>query len=283
MKKFVKASALYRTALSLLAVFVFLLPMGVHAAGKDAPLYDEAYLLSTADKESLKAQILKLADTYNMNFVLLTISDAMGKSAMEYADDFYMDQGFYGNDRKGGAIYLIDMDNREVRIETAHNMQYYLTDSRVDEVIDAGYDDLVDGQYGQCFQKMLERTEYFLKKGIPSDQYIYDSETGEIRRYHSITFLEAVIAAVAALCAGAGACACTAYAYRKKYSRYEYAWRNHTTLELAEKTDDLVRHFVTHRRIPKDPPPGSGGGGGSRTTVHHSSGGGSFGGGGRKF
>ena len=103
-----------------------------------AEVYDEADLLSDDEEEQLSLQIQKLSDTYDMNFVVLTIDDAEGKTATEYADDFYVDKGYNVNDRKGGAIYLVDMDNREVRVEADQDMQYYLTDKRADEVIDAG-------------------------------------------------------------------------------------------------------------------------------------------------
>ena len=50
-----------------------------------------------------------LAENFNMNFVILTTDDAEGKEAEVYADDFYMDNGFYDDGKDGGAIYIIDM------------------------------------------------------------------------------------------------------------------------------------------------------------------------------
>ena len=102
-----------------------------------AEVYDEADLLSDDEEEQLSLQIQKLSDTYDMNFVVLTIDDAEGKTATEYADDFYVDKGYTVNDRKGGAIYLVEMDNREVRVEADQDMQYYQIDKRAEEAIDA--------------------------------------------------------------------------------------------------------------------------------------------------
>ncbi|MDO5425820.1 MAG: TPM domain-containing protein [Eubacteriales bacterium] len=255
-------------------------PLWAEAA---APVYDYADLLDTGEEENLLTKISALEEEYDMNFVILTIDDAEGKTPTEYADDFYMDQGYYDNERKGGAIYLIDMDNREVRVEVAHDLQYYLTDSRADAVIDAGYDDVASGNYYDCFMKMLDRTVDFLEAGIPANQYRYNSETGEIERYRSITPVEAGVAAVAALIAGAAACIGVVTSYRKKFSTYKYPWRKKCSFQVRRENDQLVNKFVTSRRIPKDPPPDSGGGGGNVTTTHTSSGGGSFSGSGRSF
>ena len=68
-----------------------------------------------------------------------------------YADDFYMDNGYYDNGMDGGILFLIDMDNRQVWISTAHDMRYYLTDERLEDVIDAGYEELTEEKYALCF------------------------------------------------------------------------------------------------------------------------------------
>lgn len=268
-------------ALAAFGMAAFLLSGTCVRAEESGPVYDYANLLSDKEEAELEERVAGLEEDWDMNFVILTIEDAQGKSAMDYADDFYMDQGYYDNERRGGVIYLIDMDNREVRVETAHDMLYYLTDKRVDAVIDAGYEELTEGYYYGCFWYMMDQTEEFLEDGIPAGQYTYDSETGEIRVYRSITSGEAVLAILAAILAGAAACLYVRFSYRKKYTTYRYPWQEKGQFQARKKTDHIVNQVVTSRRIPKDPPPDSDGG--NITTTHDSSGGGTFGGGGRSF
>lgn len=104
-------------------------------------VFDKADLLTTEEEDELNDMANNLAENFNMNFIILTTDDVEGKEAEVYADDFYMDNGFCDDGKDGGAIYLIDMDNRRVQVETAGDMKVrYITDDRVDGIIDAGYE-----------------------------------------------------------------------------------------------------------------------------------------------
>ena len=48
----------------------------------------------------------------------------------------------------------------------------YLTDERIDGVIDAGYDNLKAKNYADGILEMLNETESYLEDGIPSDSII---------------------------------------------------------------------------------------------------------------
>lgn len=277
-----KKNYIIRKLLCLLLLFLL---CSIHAqAAREKQIFDQSGLMNDREISAITEKANELREKYQMNFVILTTDDAGGKTAMEYADDFYMDQGFYDNDEKGGATFLIDMDNRELWIGTAGDMRYFLTDERIEQVIDAGYSFLRDKEYYDCFEQLLEQTRIFLEKGIPSDQYTYDTETGEIVRYRSIRPIEALIALIAALAAGGIACALVVGKYRLKWGTYKYPFREKSKLTLTGKEDRFMNQVVTTRHIPRNPPPGSGGGGGGgRSSTHTSGGGGNFGGGGRKF
>ena len=266
----------------LILLLALLCQLSVLAA--QGQVFDQAGLFESSQNADLRERTDLLREQYNMNMVVVTTDDAQGKDAQDYGDDFYMDNGFYGNEEKGGAQFLIDMDNRKVWISTAGDMQYYLTDARVEDVIDAGYGEIKAGNYYQAVCRMLERTAQWIEEGIPADQYTYNEETGEIVRYRSITPMEAGIAAAIALAAAAAVCFGVAGRYQLKWGTYKYPYQEKCSLKLTRKNDRFTNQIVTTRHIPKSPPPSSGGGGGGGgTTVHTSSGGGSFGGGGRGF
>lgn len=260
----------------------FLLVVSVSAAASQ--VYDDAGLFLQGEMAELETAADELRDRHHMNFVIVTTDDAGGKSSREYADDFYMDNGYYDNGERGGITLLIDMDNREVYVSTAGDMLYYVTDKKVEEILDEGYGYVADGDYAKAMAGMLERVDDIIEGGIQNGQYIYDEETGKIIRYRSLTVMDILLAVLAALLLAGGAC----FGIYRKYSfveKYQYSINQNANMKLQNRSDHLVNQFVTKRRIPRNPPSGGNGHSSSsgRTTVHRSSGGGSFGGGGRKF
>ena len=261
---------------------LLLLFSGMTALAANQPwVFDQAALFSDSQAEALTEKAASINDSYQMNMVIVTTAEAEGKTAEAYADDFYMDHGFYSDGQKGGVLFLIDMDNSKVWLATFGDMIYYLTDERVDSVIDAGYGEVTEGAYHDAVMKMMDRTVSYIEKGIPADQYTYDRETGKIVRYRSLRPIEILISVLAALLAGGLVCAGVIGKYRLKWGTYKYPFREKSTLALNRQEDRFINQVVTTRRIPKNPP--SSGGGGSRSTTHTSSGGGRSGGGGRSF
>ena len=227
-----------------------------------------------------------LAENFNMNFVILTTDDAEGKEAEVYADDFYMDNGFYDDGKDGGAIYLIDMDNRRVQVETAGDMKVrYITDDRVDGIIDAGYEDVKDGAYAAAFEAMLNATVDYIEDGVVDGKYTYNEDTGEYDYYDTgkeilqITLAEFLIALGIALVAGGVAVSCVIGTYYLKWGAYEYPYKEKAKLKVSRKRDDFIGSHVSHRHIEHESNSSDSG----MTTTHDSSGGGNFGGGGRDF
>ncbi len=244
-------------------------------------IYDDAGLLSEEERTKLEEQAQKKSEEYNQNFVFLTTDDAEGKDARDYADDFYMDHGFYENERSGGIVFLIDMDNRTLQVETAGAMkELFITDSRVENILDAGYPYLTEGDYAECFVSMLDQTAAYIADGVVSGKYVYNEDTGEYRVHRSITPIEMLVSFLMALAAGGAAAGAVIGRYRMKWEKDSYAYQENGKLMLTGKEDHYKGQFVTRRRIPKN---NSSGGDSGKTTTHHSSGGGEFGGGGRDF
>lgn len=269
--------------MGLLLLFLCIFLPGILALAEEEQIFDQAELLDSRQIQQIREQTDLLREKHQMNFVIVTTNDAMGKDTEDYADDFYMDHGFYDNGKAGGLTLLIDMDNRQVWISTAGDMIYYLTDDRIQEVIDRGYEQLKNGEYAACFLNMLEGAADYVEEGIPSDLYIRDTETGKIVKYRSILPWEAALAVAIALAAAAGAAVWVVGSYRMKWGTYKYPYESKSSMKLYVKNDRFVNQVVTTRHIPRNPPPSGGGGGGSVSSTHSSSGGGTFGGGGRGF
>lgn len=262
------------------AVF-FLFSMA--ALAEEKCVFDQADLLTDQEEEALEKLAKEYFEEWDMNFLAVTTEDAEGKSSREYADDFY-DTYFPEASEEDGVLYLIDMDHREIYLSTSGEAIRYLTDSRIDYILDEAFEEVADGDYYETFLEFFENTEYYLKQGIPSGQYNYDTETGEIDRYREpkkITVLELVIALAAALAAAGGTCAWIVGKYQLKFEDFHYDAYTDSEVRLSVKEDCLINSFVTHRRIPRNN--GGSGGGAGRSSIHTSSSGRSHGGGGRGF
>lgn len=264
--------------------------LGVTALAESEPVQvvDDAGLLSPSEEQDIAGQVEKLEKSVKWDIMVVSTADAEGMSATEYAEQWFEQHTTRGD----GVICLIDMDNRESIIRTYGQAIYYLTDDRIDKILDDAVAKVSKEDYHGAYTSMLEGVKSAYQRGIPDDQYTYDENTGKILGYYRdwkrITLGEAILAVVAALAAGGITIAAVIGKYRMKWGGYQYSYRENSHVELAKQNDRFVNQVVTHRRIPRqDENHGgrSGGGrsGGSRSTTHVSSGGRRSGGGSRKF
>ncbi len=273
--------------LKVLTAVLFLCTMlfgTLNVSAESAYVYDDADLLTAEEEAELQKYAEVFHENWDMNFLVVTTDDAGGKSTTEYADDFY-DARFSEYSEEDGMIYLIDMDHREITLSTCGIAIRYLTDDRVDRILDEAVEYVADGDYYGSFVAFFDETDYYLNQGIPQDQYNYDVETGESDDYYDsyespqITLIELLIALIAALAAAGGTVAFITAKYQLKFEDFHYDAYTNSDVKLSVKQDQLVNQFVTHRRIPKN----NGSSGGGRSSMHRSSSGRSHGGGSRRF
>lgn len=268
----------------ILVLFCAVFLNGFCVSAKETAVYDQADLLSAEEEEALETLAEDYSTEWQMNFLIVTTEDTEGKTAEDYADDFY-DLHFPENTQEDGVLYLIDMEHREIYLSTSGIAIRYLTDQRIDTLLDDAYGYVSEGDYFGTFESFLEGTVSYLKKGIPSDQYNYDTETGEIDPYklkYQITPMECLIALIAGLAAAGGTMLFIKAKYQLKFEDFHYDAYTDSEVELTVREDRLINTMVTHRRIPRNDEH-SGGGHSSGSSVHHSSSGRSHGGGGRNF
>ncbi|KAF1301285.1 MULTISPECIES: TPM domain-containing protein [Enterococcus] len=237
---------------------------------------DDAQLFTDSQITQLNETATKIGETIKGNVFIVTTYDNQ-EEPRDFADDYLREK--VGNNQNG-AVLLLDMNQRQIYISTSGNMIDYLTDRRIDTILDALETEMGDENYFEAAKTYLEKTETFVAEGVPGGHYRVDEETGKITRYKVITPLEIGIAVAAALVASIAFFLVTKSTYQLKRGGYTYAYHENADVQLTKKENRLVHSFVTTRRIPKNNNSGGGFGGGSTT---HSSGGGTFGGGGRGF
>ena len=124
-------------------------------------VYDYADLLTVEEEDALQKSAEFCKEQWNMNFLVVTTDDAEGKSSRAYADDFY-DQRFPEESEEDGVLYLIDMDNREIYLFTSGEAIRYLTDSRIDRILDEVSVQVSEDseQLSEYVKKLLDVMEY---------------------------------------------------------------------------------------------------------------------------
>lgn len=232
-------------------------------------VYDDAGLFYDTEVTTLQMELDDLCSQTGWDAAVVTTDDAVGVSSTVYADDFYDDLGF-GDD---GILYLLDMDNREIYISTAGEAAEYLTDSRIDNMLDSAVEYASNGSYYDAMYTQITMTVDYYNAGIPVDSSAAAAK---------ITVL------VAAVLIGVIAAVSAVFSVKKSYgfkdTGYVYEYSSKSRLNLTTNTDSLINSFVTTRIRPR-PKNNSGGRSGRSggSSMHTSSSGRSHGGGGRSF
>jgi len=276
--------------LIIITVFIFTaaltLPASAETLGESSTrVFDYAGLMSDGEITELEALISGMRSAYNMDFVVLTSNDALTGQSMAYADDFYDYNGFGVGAEWDGFLFFIDMNNRVPTISTCGLMIRYVTDARLNALLDTSYNYLAKGQYAAAATMTLSQLDGFIRGGIPSDQYNVDEYGNKDYYYDTVPTVRALTGTEFLVALGIGlVCALillssVKYRYGLKGSTYKYNVNGNTVVNITGATDVYLRTNVV--RVRKQ---SSSSGGGSSSSTHTSSSGRSHGGGsGRSF
>lgn len=260
-----------------LILFVFVLnTISAHSQG--ANVYDDANIFSNADILSLDEEASELGNKYNMDIIIVTTDDANGQTSRVYADDYFDYNGFGKGANRDGILFLIDMDNREIYISTSGEGIKYLTDKRIENILQDSYDRGVsDGDFYSGTRAFLNSTESYLQSGIPSNQY---SEDEKVKDKNKVSALDGIIGLIGGAISSSGFYFRTKSKYKMKNPVKPLTFRDNSTINLVSHDNRLLDTITTHRLIPR---PTSNSSSDGRSTTHTSSSGRTHGGGGKKF
>lgn len=235
---------------------------------------DDADLYTATEESKLSLDAKALGEAYNLDIVIVTTNDAKGKSSREYADDFFDYNGYGVGEERDGILFLIDMDNREVYISTSGKGIRYLTDNRIEKILDDVFaNGLTEDLMYDATNAFLRSTERYLQAGIPSNQYNKPSTTILEK---GLTMPEAIAGTVVSVVVGVGFFLLTRHRYQGKPKPVEYRYQEKNRTNFKVNTEKLVDSSVTYTIIQESSSSG-------RSSTHTSSSGRTHGGGGRKF
>lgn len=248
----------------------------IFANGEEFKVFDDANLFYEDEIIKLNEEANIISKNYDMDIIIVTTEDANGKTPREYGDDYFDYNGFGQGEDLDGILFLIDMDNREIYISTSGIGFRYLTDQRLDSIIEDVFDSgLGDGDYFGGAMGFLSSTKRYLESGIPSDQYSQDESAKE---ENSLTLLEGIISLLSGGILSGGFLFRTKSKYKMKNPVKPLTFRDNSIVNIGSQQDKLLDTITSHRIIPKTSNNNSG-----KSTTHTSSSGKTHGGKGAKF
>ncbi len=258
-------------SVSLMSVF---LGFSVSSAAGKKSVIDDAGLIKASDEKELDKKIKNIQKD-KFDVVILTVKSLDGKSAQDYADDYY-DNNDYGLDNeKSGVLFLVSKGDRKYHISTKGAGIKAFTDYGIGRVKEEIKPYLSDGDYFNACDEFLNITKDFVKAYKDGTPYDTDNPYNEEIDYVILEVIALVIAFVIALIS-VGIMRLRMNTAKPKGTAMEYIKKG--SFKLTSEKDIFMYSTVTKTAKPKDNDNSAGG-----STTHVSSSGSEHGGGGGSF
>lgn len=271
-----KADILRKLMLLVMSVSIMSVFLGFSAssaAGKKSVI-DDAGLIKASDEKELDKKIKNIQKD-KFDVVILTVKSLDGKSAQDYADDYY-DNNDYGLDNeKSGVLFLVSKGDRKYHISTKGAGIKAFTDYGIVRIKEEIKPYLSDGDYFDACDEFLNITKDFVKAYKDGTPYDTDNPYNEEIDYVILEVIALVIAFVIALIS-VGIMRLRMNTAKPKGTAMEYIKKG--SFKLTSEKDIFMYSTVTKTAKPKDNDNSAGG-----STTHVSSSGSEHGGGGGSF
>ncbi len=271
-----KADILRKLMLLVMSVSIMSVFLGFSvssAAGKKSVI-DDAGLIKASDEKELDKKIKNIQKD-KFDVVILTVKSLDGKSAQDYADDYY-DNNDYGLDNeKSGVLFLVSKGDRKYHISTKGAGIKAFTDYGIGRIKEEIRPYLSDGDYFNACDEFLNITKDFVKAYKDGTPYDTDNPYNEEIDYVILEVIALVIAFVIALIS-VGIMRLRMNTAKPKGTAMEYIKKG--SFKLTSEKDIFMYSTVTKTAKPKDNDNSAGG-----STTHVSSSGSEHGGGGGSF
>lgn len=284
-KEYIPSKWIYRLSV-LLGMFLFavlLIPSGSKAQEQvSGHVFDDAGYFSEEETEQLEELCLEYGEQSDANIIMMIENGIEGGGWKTFMEDFYDANGpdVFGN----CAMLLLDINEKERRIEIQGygEMEYIITDARIESIIDSIFDDLKAGEYYRALSAFPPLVKQYYDRGYGEDARTHTEEDNENydpyyyeKKNNSVYFLYCIPAAF--IIGGVITAVMVAQSGGKSTTTF-YSYMDKDRKSLIGRYDRYTHTTKSQRRKPQENSNHSGGGGGGV-----SSGGSSHSGGGRSF
>lgn len=244
------------------------------AASEMPRLVDNAGLLTDTEQSELLATLDEISERQQADIVVVTTNTLNGKTPMNYADDFYDDNGYGYGAEYDGVLLLVSMEDRDWWISTCGYGITAITDDGIDYISEQFLPNLSDGNYAAAFATYAELCDEFFSQAKTGQPYDGDHMPKAPFNTVKCLLISMAVGLVIALIV-TGSMKGKLKSVRMQAAAGSYVKAN--SMNITESRDIFLYNTVTRTERPKS----SSSSGGSST--HSSSSGRTHGGGGGKF
>jgi uncharacterized protein len=152
---------LFKLCLPLLIVF-FVPSAFASVYDLQARIIDNAGLLNPQERASLLALISSAASTYNFDLVIITEKNIGASDPMQYADNFFDNNGYGLGQNKDGALFLLVTDSHDYWFSTSGRGIKVLNSTAGDRLENSVVKSLKEGNFYGAFSAFLVNWNEFL-------------------------------------------------------------------------------------------------------------------------
>ena len=140
-------------------------------SGEYERLTDSAGLLSEEEAQTVLAKLDEVSERQKFDVVILTVDSLEGKTATEYADDFFDHYGYGYGKEKDGILLLVSMEDRDWALSTHGYGITAFTDAGCDYIADQFKSSLSDGEYEKAFEIYIDQCDAFVTQARDDRPY----------------------------------------------------------------------------------------------------------------
>ena len=171
-----KRNWMIHTLLLFIACFIGLFCGGYRAdsylvQAQEQRLVDDAGLLSEEEQSELSAKLDEISERQAFDVIIVTENSLDGKTATEYADDYFDYKGYGMGEDKSGILFLVTMSERKFWMSTHGDAIDTFTDSGLEYIQDQIKSDLSDGNYYDAFDSFASLCEEFIIQAEDGEPY----------------------------------------------------------------------------------------------------------------
>lgn len=127
----------------------------------ESRVFDNADLLTTKEEAQLQDLCEKVRQDWELDLAYLTTNGTEGMSVREYGAEIYLREELGVGENADGLIFVIDMESREAQIVTCGKAIDIFTDYYIEEIFDAIFGYLSDGDYYGCMVALQQQIDFY--------------------------------------------------------------------------------------------------------------------------
>ncbi len=137
--------------LLILLALLLVMPLAVSAERALPLVVDEAGLLSAEEESKLLVRLEAVSAELQCEIAVVTVRSLGGKTAQEFADDYYDENGYGYGENDDGVLLLVSMEYRDWAITTHGKARRALNEEALDGLEDRVIPLMSEGDYYRAF------------------------------------------------------------------------------------------------------------------------------------